>query len=133
MGNPKLFTNEFGIEGYRMAFFEVAPELFLDVCQQYSPDIPDDARFIRVELPPDNTFPPCAGCYQNKTIRLIVEQVSFSKKQLELLERFRGEFGETDADIVRSIVLAWLSEKSFISTIVKQRISQEAENGATNE
>ena len=77
MGNPKLFTNEFGIEGYRMAFFEVAPELFLDVCQQYSPDIPDDARFIRVELPPDNTFPPCAGCYQNKTIRLIVESEKF--------------------------------------------------------
>jgi len=54
-------------------------------------------------------------------------QVSFSDRQLELLERLKGELGETDADVVRSIVVAWLAEKSFISTIVKQRIIQEGE------
>lgn len=48
-------------------------------------------------------------------------QVSFSDKQIELLNRFKGEMGETDAEIVRSIVIAWLSEKSFISTVVKQK------------
>lgn len=30
--------------------------------------------------------------------------------------------GETDAEIVRSIVIAWLAEKSFISTAVKHKI-----------
>jgi hypothetical protein len=34
----------------------------------------------------------------------------------------RGEFGEGDADIIRNIVLAWLAEKSLISTNVKQRM-----------
>ena len=32
-------------------------------------------------------------------------QVSFSDKQIRLLERLKGEFGETDADVVRSVVL----------------------------
>lgn len=49
-------------------------------------------------------------------------QVSFSDKQIELLSHFKGELGETDAEIVRSIVIAWLAEKSFISTIAKQRM-----------
>lgn len=52
-------------------------------------------------------------------------QVSFSDRQVELLERLKGEFGETDADVVRGIVLAWLAEKSFISTVIKQRIMNE--------
>ena len=52
-------------------------------------------------------------------------QVSFSDKQIALLARLKGEFGETDADVVRSIVIAWLAEKSFISTVIKERISQE--------
>lgn len=60
-------------------------------------------------------------------------QVSFSDKQVELLERLKGEFGETDADVVRSIVIAWLAEKSFISTVIKQRISEELKHGTDND
>jgi hypothetical protein len=60
-------------------------------------------------------------------------QVSFSDKQIELLARLKGEFGETDADVVRSIVLAWLAEKSFISTVIKQRMDQENKHGKKNE
>jgi len=60
-------------------------------------------------------------------------QVSFSDKQIELLARLKGEFGETDADVVRSIVLAWLAEKSFISTVIKQRMDQENKHGVKNE
>ena len=60
-------------------------------------------------------------------------QVSFSERQIELLEKLKGEFGETDADVVRGVVLAWLAEKSFISTVIKQRMNQEAEHGADNE
>lgn len=52
-------------------------------------------------------------------------QVSFSDRQIELLERMKGELGETDADVVRNIVIAWLAEKSFISTVIKERMTQE--------
>lgn len=47
--------------------------------------------------------------------------VSFTEKQWKLLEQLRGEFGDGDADIVRNVVLAWLSEKSFISDSVKNK------------
>ncbi len=49
-------------------------------------------------------------------------QVAFTTSQWDLIEKFRGEFGEGDADIVRNMVLAWLSEKSFISTVAKNKI-----------
>lgn len=52
-------------------------------------------------------------------------QVVFSDKQGELLEKLRGELGDTDADVVRAIVIAWLAEKSFLSTFIKKRIDQE--------
>ena len=48
-------------------------------------------------------------------------QVSFTDKQWELIDKLRGEMGDGDADIVRTIVLAWLAEKSFISDSVKKR------------
>jgi len=49
-------------------------------------------------------------------------QVSFTKGQWELIERFRETMGGTDADIVRNIVLAWLAEKSVISSDIKRRM-----------
>ncbi|MBA4294328.1 CopG family transcriptional regulator [bacterium] len=52
-------------------------------------------------------------------------QVSFSDRQMELLDHLRGELGDSDADVVRSIVLAWLAEKSFISTVIKRRMAGE--------
>lgn len=60
-------------------------------------------------------------------------QVSFSDKQIELLERLKGELGETDADVVRNVVIAWLAEKSFISTVIKERMTQELGNGTRDE
>jgi len=52
-------------------------------------------------------------------------QVSFTKGQWELLERFKATMGETDADVVRNIVLAWLAEKSVIASDVKRKIGAE--------
>jgi len=52
-------------------------------------------------------------------------QVSFSDKQGELLDLLKGEFGDTDSEVVRGIVVSWLAEKSFISTMVKNRINNE--------
>lgn len=51
-------------------------------------------------------------------------QVSFKDKQWEILQNFKGEFGDSDADIVRNIVMAWLSEKGFISDIVRKKINE---------
>ncbi len=51
-------------------------------------------------------------------------QVTFTDEQWYLLEMFRGEMGEGDADIVRNIVLSWLAEKSLISTIVKRKLTE---------
>ncbi|MEM4194980.1 MAG: hypothetical protein QXL47_03815 [Candidatus Anstonellales archaeon] len=48
-------------------------------------------------------------------------QVAFTEKQWKLLEELRGEMGDGDADIVRNVVLAWLAEKSLISSLIKKR------------
>ncbi len=47
-------------------------------------------------------------------------QVSFTARQWKLIEKLQGEMGMSDAEIIRNIVIAWLSEKSFISAIVKK-------------
>ena len=47
-------------------------------------------------------------------------QVTFTEKQWELIQKLKGELGDGDADVVRNLVLAWLSEKSLISTSVKE-------------
>ncbi|MBC7318433.1 CopG family transcriptional regulator [Candidatus Bipolaricaulota bacterium] len=52
-------------------------------------------------------------------------QVTFSHKQWELIEKFRGELGEKDADIIRNIVIAWLAEKSIICSKIKSKIKSE--------
>jgi len=52
-------------------------------------------------------------------------QLSFTKEQWKILGNFRGIMGNSDADIVRNIVLAWLSEKSIISSKVKLNLERE--------
>ena len=47
-------------------------------------------------------------------------QVTFTEEQWSLIEQLRGVMGDGDAEIVRSIVLAWLAEKSLISSAVKK-------------
>jgi len=51
-------------------------------------------------------------------------QVSFTTKQWELIKSLEVELGNSDSDIVRSIVISWLTEKSFISTTVKKRMEE---------
>lgn len=50
-------------------------------------------------------------------------QVSFSDAQIQLLELLKGEMGDSDADVVRGIVLAWLAEKGLISDVAKRKIA----------
>ena len=48
-------------------------------------------------------------------------QVTFTEEQWRIIERFRGVMGSDDAEIVRNIVLAWLAEKSVVSSSVKEK------------
>ncbi|MGC9517486.1 MAG: hypothetical protein ACP5C3_07305 [Methanomicrobiales archaeon] len=47
--------------------------------------------------------------------------LTFSEEQWKILEKFKGVMGQGDAEIVRNIVLAWLAEKSMISTEIKSK------------
>ncbi|PGH39749.1 MAG: CopG family transcriptional regulator [Candidatus Nephrothrix sp. EaCA] len=49
-------------------------------------------------------------------------QVSFTEQQWKLLNHFKGELGESDAEVIRTIVMSWLAEKSFITDTVKTKI-----------
>lgn len=51
-------------------------------------------------------------------------QVTFTGEQWVLIDNFRGEMGNGDSEIVRNIVLSWLSEKSFISSSVKAKLGE---------
>ena len=62
----------------------------------------------------------------DKTIRV---QVVFTKEQYQLIQKLKGEMGMSDSEVVRNIVIAWLAEKSFISTVLKNRIQKEDKNG----
>jgi len=48
-------------------------------------------------------------------------QVTFNTDQWAIITKMKGSMGNTDADVVRNIVLAWLAEKSFISTEGKKK------------
>ena len=48
-------------------------------------------------------------------------QVSFTEDQWKLIQNVKSSFGNSDADAVRNIVIAWLAEKSFISAMVKEK------------
>jgi len=41
-------------------------------------------------------------------------QVTFSDGQWKLIKKLKGTIGDTDSEIVRNIVIAYLSEKSYI-------------------
>ena len=42
-------------------------------------------------------------------------QVTFTKKQIEIMRGYQDIFGESDAEIVRAIVMNWLSLKKEVS------------------
>jgi len=42
--------------------------------------------------------------------------VNFTDEQWKIVEKFRGVMGNSDSEIVRNIVIAWLSEKSFLKS-----------------
>jgi hypothetical protein len=55
-------------------------------------------------------------------------QVIFTKEQYDLIQKLRGEMGNTTSEIVRNIVIGWLMEKSFITTQLKNKEKKGEEN-----
>jgi len=41
-------------------------------------------------------------------------QVTFSNGQWKLISKLKGTIGDTDSEIVKNIVISYLSEKSYI-------------------
>jgi predicted DNA-binding protein len=41
-------------------------------------------------------------------------QITFTNEQWEIIKELRGKFGNTNAEIVRNIVIAFLSEKTYM-------------------
>jgi len=54
-------------------------------------------------------------------------QVTFTEGQWKLIEKLKPEFGDGDSEIIRNVVISWLSEKSFISDSVKAKKSDRNE------
>ena len=52
-------------------------------------------------------------------------QVTFNVSQWKLISSLKGYLGQNDAEVVRNIVLAWLSEKSFVSSSAKRVLSND--------
>jgi hypothetical protein len=52
-------------------------------------------------------------------------QVTFSNGQWKLIQRLKGTIGETDSEIVRNIVISYLSEKSYVKEEVVKNNMQE--------
>ena len=52
-------------------------------------------------------------------------QVSFSDRQIDMINELRGEFGDSESEVVRTIVLIWLSENRLLhaSLAKRQKIS----------
>ncbi|MBA7632093.1 hypothetical protein ES703_39635 [subsurface metagenome] len=51
-------------------------------------------------------------------------QVTFSRDQWNMIKKLKSEMGATDSDVVRNIIIAWLAEKSFITTYAKNKVSK---------
>lgn len=49
-------------------------------------------------------------------------QVTFTTEQWDLIKKLKGEMGVSDSEVIRNIVMAWLIEKSFISTTLKSKL-----------
>ena len=52
-------------------------------------------------------------------------QVNFTIEQYNLLQKFKGELGNSDSEVVRNIILFWLLEKSLLSEVLKSKLMEE--------
>jgi|TARA_B100001964_G_C14114593_1_gene545473 hypothetical protein len=50
--------------------------------------------------------------------------VKLTKEQLELISDLKGILGSTNSEVVRTIVMSWLSEKSVIPNSIKKMLNK---------
>ena len=50
--------------------------------------------------------------------------VNFTDEQWKIIEKLRGKIGKSDSELIKNIVIAWLSEKSFIKQAVESEESK---------
>ena len=63
------------------------------------------------------------ACAHVTLVHLKRIMVNFTDEQWTVLERFRGLFGNTDSEIVKYVLMSYLSEKTYIKRrIEEQRI-----------
>lgn len=60
------------------------------------------------------------GTNMGKEIKRI--HVNFTMEQYGLLQKLKGELGNIDSEVVKNITMVWLTEKSFIFTMLKQKL-----------
>lgn len=46
--------------------------------------------------------------------------VNFTDEQWALLEKFRGIFGKSDSEIVKYVVISYLSEKTYLKEEIEK-------------
>lgn len=49
-------------------------------------------------------------------------QLVLTDEQYAMIQGLKGEMGSSDSEVARNIIVAWLAEKSIISTTVKRRL-----------
>ncbi len=54
-------------------------------------------------------------------------QVSFPLGLWKLIEPLKSKMGTSDAEVVRNIVIAWLAEKSFVSSVTIGSLTKDIE------
>jgi hypothetical protein len=47
---------------------------------------------------------------------------SFNSKQIELIDSLIGEFGDNQADVVKTLFLNYLSEKNITTDIMRKKL-----------
>jgi len=47
--------------------------------------------------------------------------VKLTEEQTDIIKEMVGVMGGTEAEVIRNVVIAWLSEKSIISELIKKR------------
>ena len=47
---------------------------------------------------------------------------SFTDEQLKILDSLKGEMGSNRSDVLKSIFIAWLSEKNIAPALIRKRM-----------
>jgi predicted transcriptional regulator len=60
----------------------------------------------------------------NKKVKKDSKKIQFTltKEQYGLIQKLKGEMGNSDSEIIRNIVIHWLLQNSFITSQIKEKV-----------